>query len=138
MANRRNSTTHKGTSPSNDAISPTSACFTTNPTRASHSPYEGDFTLTFDFVAGTVKNSGLVGHVIVPGQGVINLTAGVFLARTGLRRSARPKRRLDATLRRPRLTQKRRTDSEDGAAARTRPPLPERHVTVEGWDGPLG
>ena len=43
-------------------------------------PYEGDFILTFDFVAGTVKNSGLVGHVTVPGQGVINLTAGLFLA----------------------------------------------------------
>ena len=43
-------------------------------------PYSGDFTLTFDFIAGTVKNSGLVDHVIVPGQGVINVTAGLFLA----------------------------------------------------------
>ena len=43
-------------------------------------PYEGHFDLIFDFVAGTVKNTGLVGHVIVPGQGVINLTAGLFFA----------------------------------------------------------
>ena len=43
-------------------------------------PYSGTFILTLDFVAQTVKNSGLVDHVIVPGQGVINLTAGLFLA----------------------------------------------------------
>lgn len=43
-------------------------------------PYEGHFDLILDFVAGTVKNTGLVGHVIVPGQGVINLTAGLFYA----------------------------------------------------------
>ena len=39
-------------------------------------PYEGHFTLTFDFTNGTVTNRGLVTHVIVPGSGVINLTAG--------------------------------------------------------------
>ena len=39
-------------------------------------PYEGHFTLTFDFTTGTVTNKGLVTHVIVPGSGVINLTAG--------------------------------------------------------------
>ena len=43
-------------------------------------PYEGHFDLIFDFVAGTVKNTGLVGHVTLPGQGVINLTAGLFFA----------------------------------------------------------
>jgi hypothetical protein len=42
-------------------------------------PYAGHFDLVFDFVAGTVANTGLVTHVIVPGQGVINLTAGLFL-----------------------------------------------------------
>lgn len=42
-------------------------------------PYEGTFTLTIDFAAGTVKNSGL-GHVIVHGEGVIWLNAGYFLA----------------------------------------------------------
>lgn len=39
-------------------------------------PYEGHFTLTFDFTTGTVTNKGLVTHVIVPGSGVINLAAG--------------------------------------------------------------
>ena len=48
-----------------------------NPNRSV--PYEGDFTLTFDFSAGTVSNTGLVTHVVVPGEGVINLTAGFFL-----------------------------------------------------------
>ena len=42
--------------------------------------YSGAFILTFDFVANTVRNSGLVDHVIVPGKGMINLTAGLFLA----------------------------------------------------------
>jgi hypothetical protein len=42
-------------------------------------PYEGTFTLTIDFAAGTVKNSGF-GHVIVPGEGVIWLNAGLFFA----------------------------------------------------------
>lgn len=46
-------------------------------------PYEGHFDLIFDFAAGTVKNTGLVTHVIVPGQGVINLTAGLFYAGPG-------------------------------------------------------
>lgn len=42
--------------------------------------YSGDFTLTFDNAKGTFSQTGLATHVIVPGQGVINLTAGLFLA----------------------------------------------------------
>ena len=49
----------------------------TDPSKAL--PYEGHFDLIFDNVAGTVRNTGLVGHVIVPGQGVINATAGLFV-----------------------------------------------------------
>lgn len=43
-------------------------------------PYSGDFTRTFDFVNGTFTQTGLGTHVIVPGAGVINLSAGLFLA----------------------------------------------------------
>ena len=40
-------------------------------------PYEGHFTLTFDFAANSLTLTGLNTHVIVPGSGVINLTAGI-------------------------------------------------------------
>lgn len=39
--------------------------------------YTGDFTLTFDDVANTLTVTGLNDHVIVPGQGVVHLTAGL-------------------------------------------------------------
>jgi hypothetical protein len=42
-------------------------------------PYEGHFTLTFDFTANTLTLTGLVTHVIVPGSGVINLTTGITI-----------------------------------------------------------
>jgi hypothetical protein len=40
-------------------------------------PYEGHFTLTIDFTTNTLTFTGLLTHAIVPGSGVINLTAGI-------------------------------------------------------------
>lgn len=45
--------------------------------------YSGDFTRTFDYATGIARFTGLKAHVIVPGQGVVMLGAGLSAIDTG-------------------------------------------------------
>lgn len=45
--------------------------------------YSGDFTRTFDYASGIARFTGLKAHVIVPGEGVVMLGAGLSAIDTG-------------------------------------------------------